>query len=36
MTIQPLDKLCGFYTHYADDSAKSEVADAVRKGSALP
>ena len=35
-TIQPVDKLCGMYTRYADGSAKSEVADAVRKGRGLP
>ena len=35
-TVQPTDKLCEKYTHYADGSAKTEVADAIRQGEGLP
>ena len=35
-TLQPKDKLIEKYRRYADNSAKSEVAEAIRKGKVLP
>ena len=35
-TIAPQDKLIAIYKRYADNSAKSEVAEAIRKGRPLP
>ncbi len=35
-TIQPQDALRASYSRYADGSAKTEVADAIRQGTNLP
>ena len=35
-TIQPIEKLIKKDAIYADNTAKSELADAIRKGTALP
>ncbi|KAK7098832.1 uncharacterized protein [Littorina saxatilis] len=35
-TVAPQDKMVAIYKRYADNSAKSEVAEAIRKGTALP
>ena len=35
-TVQSREKLVDAYRRYADDTAKTEVADAIRGGKALP
>ena len=35
-TMQPIEKLIKKDSIYADNTAKSELADAIRQGTALP
>ena len=35
-TIQPIEKLIKEDAIYADNTAQSQIADAIRKGTALP